>query len=346
MNYLVCYGISIGYVMGFVLTCSVLWCVISGLMLVCRLLDVSYGGGNSVWMCGDSGSIGGSLVDMLCVSRYLLCFGGIAMVSVVQWCHGLGVHVLWMGLMLHIARSTLLLSWFGRLTSALLGLGTGVVFIVVSVLGYIMAWGTLSYWGAVVIGSLLGCGGRLLFHGGVSLGWEVMGRCLMLHYLGGIVGLVVAGCHMYSLHMIGVSGSDNGNVGDGSVFVTWGFLVLCLDGMVGWCFIGLVTLVVVCLGVNLGDAVGVEMLEWLDGVSVGNTPTLIVPEWYFVWMFGVLRTCDSTIGGLLVVCVVMCSATVWMLVCVCVLSVVGLCGASSIVIGMGSSVMVCGMLLM
>lgn len=344
MNYLVCYGISIGYVMGFVLTCSVLWCVISGLM--CRLLDVSCGGGNSVWMCGDSGSIGGSLVDMLCVSRYLLCFGGIAMVSVVQWCHGLGVHVLWMGLMLHIARSTLLLSWFGRLTSALLGLVCGVVFIVVSVLGYIMAWGTLSYWGAVVIGSLLGCGGRLLFHGGVSLGWEVMGRCLMLHYLGGIVGLVVAGCHMYSLHMIGVSGSDNGNVGDGSVFVTWGFLVLCLDGMVGWCFIGLVTLVVVCLGVNLGDAVGVEMLEWLDGVSVGNTPTLIVPEWYFVWMFGVLRTCDSTIGGLLVVCVVMCSATVWMLVCVCVLSVVGLCGASSIVIGMGSSVMVCGMLLM
>ena len=44
------------------------------------------------WMGGDSG-LGGTLVDMVCMSRYLLCFGGIAMVSVVQWCHGLGVHV-------------------------------------------------------------------------------------------------------------------------------------------------------------------------------------------------------------------------------------------------------------
>lgn len=72
---------------------------------------------------------------------------------------------------------------------------------------------------------------------------------------------------------------------------------------------------VVC-GNVLGDCVGVEMLVWLDGVSSGDTPTLIVPEWYFVWMFGILRSCDSTVSGIGVVALVMCSATVCVWVCV------------------------------
>ena len=161
------YGINIAYTIGYLLTLTLMFEIAVGLFLVCELSAAqSIGGGD-----GEMSNY----ADLSGIARWLLCFGGIACVSLVQWCHVVGVGLMWVLLTLHVWRGAAYKSWSGRLCGWLSGLLSMIVCIVVSVLGYIQCWGTLSYWGGVVIGSLLGVGGRLLLHGDVALGVGALG---------------------------------------------------------------------------------------------------------------------------------------------------------------------------
>lgn len=223
-------NINIAYTCGYLLNCILVLQICSGLWLVCDSLRLVPGMSVVMSVVGDSVGVMESII------RWYGCVWGMCLVSLVEWVHVLGVSCIWLLLLCHVLRGGLYCSWLLRVLGWLMGVLSGIVCVIVSVVGYIQAWGTLSYWGGVVIGSLLGCGGRLLLHGDVLLGLDVIGRYLMLHYLVGLLMIGVVLCHISCLHGTSVGGSRVDNVVDSTVGASWLLMIWWLDWLCGCVF--------------------------------------------------------------------------------------------------------------
>jgi len=161
--------------------------------------------------------------------------------------------------------------------------------------GYVLPWGQMSFWGATVITNLfsaipiIGQSIVELLWGGFSVGNPTLNRFFSLHYLMPflIVGLVLI--HLSLLHKDGSNNplGINSNV-DTIPFYPY-FYVKDLFGFLIFLFIfG----VLVFFYPNL--------LGHSDNYIPANplvTPAHIVPEWYFLPFYAILRSIPDKLGG-------------------------------------------------
>ena len=166
-------------------------------------------------------------------------------------------------------------------------------------LGYVLPWGQMSFWGATVITSLFGAiplvGDHIvtLLWGDYSVGDAFLNRAFILHWLIAflIVGVVIF--HVIALHMtgsnnpLGVEPKDTRDTVSFHPYVTtkdlYAFLVFVL------CFM----LVMMYTPNMLGHA---------DNYIKANplvTPAHIVPEWYFLPWYAILRAIPDKLGGVI-----------------------------------------------
>jgi len=167
-------------------------------------------------------------------------------------------------------------------------------------LGYVLPWGQMSYWGAEVITNLIGAipviGEPVLIwlRGGPAIDNATLNRFFSLHYL---LPFVIAGCevlHMWALHTAG----QNNPVGilipkerekkDTLPFHPY-FTVK--DGFVIIVFLMLFSVFVFFMPNALGHA---------DNYIPANplvTPPHIVPEWYMLPFYAILRAIPDKFGG-------------------------------------------------
>lgn len=162
-------------------------------------------------------------------------------------------------------------------------------------MGYVLPWGQMSFWGATVITNLfsaipiIGQSIVELLWGGFSVGNPTLNRFFSLHYLMPflIVGLVLI--HLSLLHKDGSNNplGINSNV-DTIPFYPY-FYVKDLFGFLIFLFIfG----VLVFFYPNL--------LGHSDNYIPANplvTPAHIVPEWYFLPFYAILRSIPDKLGG-------------------------------------------------
>jgi ubiquinol-cytochrome c reductase cytochrome b subunit len=166
-------------------------------------------------------------------------------------------------------------------------------------MGYVLPWGQMSYWGATVITNLfsaipvVGQSIVTLLWGGFSVDNPTLNRFFSLHYLLPFVITGVVFLHVVALHITGSNnplGIDVKSEQDTLPFHPY----YTIKDSFGMCIYLLVFAVLVFFAPNyLGHA---------DNYIPANplvTPPHIVPEWYFLPFYAILRSVPSKLGGVI-----------------------------------------------
>ncbi len=162
-------------------------------------------------------------------------------------------------------------------------------------MGYVLPWGQMSFWGATVITNLFsaipGIGNQIvqLLWGGFSVDNPTLNRFFSLHYF---LPFAIAGVALLHLILLHQPGSNNPlgivSVFDRIPFYPY-FYVKDLFGF--FIFIWVFSLFVIYAPNYLGHP---------DNYIEANplvTPAHIVPEWYFLPFYAILRTVPDKLGG-------------------------------------------------
>lgn len=181
-------------------------------------------------------------------------------------------------------------------------------------LGYVLPWGQMSYWGATVITNLvtivpvIGKDTLLVIWGGATLCDSTLQRFYSFHFLLPFLILGLAMLHIYLLHKAGSRhpvGYDNrvaNKIAFFPYFVAKDSMVIILFFM---CYVYLVLL-------------APDLLGHPDNYIDANpcvTPSHIVPEWYFLPFYAILRCVPSKVGGALAMFIFICLMFVIPLCC-------------------------------
>jgi len=166
-------------------------------------------------------------------------------------------------------------------------------------MGYVLPWGQMSYWGAVVITnffSAIPVVGETIttwLWGGYAVGNPTLQRFFSLHYLLPFVIAGVVVLHVWALHVVGQNnpaGIEPKGDKDTVPFTPYA-TVKDAFGMV--CFMLLFAYFVFYLPNYLGHA---------DNYIPANpavTPAHIVPEWYYLPFYAILRAIPNKLLGVI-----------------------------------------------
>lgn len=162
-------------------------------------------------------------------------------------------------------------------------------------LGYVLPWGQIRFWGATVITNLFRAfpyfGESLVtwLWGGFSVGNATLTRFFTIHF---IAPMIVAGTvilHIFILHATGSNNPLGVNTSTDKIPFHWYFTIKDLTGFVVMFFLFL-RLVMFRPNI-LGEP---------DNYILANpisTPAHIVPEWYFLFAYAILRSIPNKLGG-------------------------------------------------
>src|SRR5471032_1790262 len=166
-------------------------------------------------------------------------------------------------------------------------------------MGYVLPWGQMSFWGATVITNLFSAipvvGDAVVtwLWGGFAIDNPTLNRFYALHYLLPFVIVAVVALHVVALHVHGSNnpiGIDPKGPQDTVPFHPY---YTMKDGFGVICF-----LIVYCVFVFfMPNAMG-DVANYIPANPL-VTPTHIVPEWYFLPYYAILRAIPDKLGGVL-----------------------------------------------
>ena len=182
-----------------------------------------------------------------------------------------------------------LLWWFGLIILLLM--------MATAFMGYVLPWGQISFWAATVITNLfsaipvIGDGIVNWLLGGFAVDDALLKRFYALHYLFPflIVGFVIL--HISALHTHGSNnplGIDSGGPQDSISFHPY----YTIKDLFGLSFVLTIFFLVVFYA---PDYLG-HPDNYIPADSL-KTPAHIVPEWYFLPFYGILRAIPDKLGG-------------------------------------------------
>jgi ubiquinol-cytochrome c reductase cytochrome b/c1 subunit len=166
-------------------------------------------------------------------------------------------------------------------------------------MGYVLPWGQMSFWGATVITNLFSAipvvGDSIVtwLWGGFAIGNPTLNRFYALHYLLPFIIVAVVALHVVALHVHGSNnplGIDPKGPQDTVPFHPY---YTMKDGFGVLCFL----LVYACFVFFMPNALG-DVANYIPANPL-VTPTEIVPEWYFLPFYAILRAIPDKLGGVL-----------------------------------------------
>jgi ubiquinol-cytochrome c reductase cytochrome b subunit len=216
----------------------------------------------------------------------------------IRYLHLNGASMFFVFVYMHIGRGIYFGSfYYPRNTLWNIGVIIFLVMMGVAFLGYVLPWGQMSFWGATVITNMLsaipwiGKSFVEFVWGGFSVGNATLNRFFALHFFLPfiLVGIVLG--HMYALH---VHGSNNylGITSNLDKIPFHPYFVI--KDVVGFLFFFLIFFSFVYYSPN--------SLGHPDNYIEANplvTPTHIVPEWYFLPFYAILRSIPNKLGGVI-----------------------------------------------
>jgi ubiquinol-cytochrome c reductase cytochrome b subunit len=170
-----------------------------------------------------------------------------------------------------------------------------ILMIVTAFLGYILPWGQMSFWAAMVITSLLAVipliGADLIFllWGGFSIHDATLHRFYSLHFAFPFLILILTIVHLFLLHEFG----SNNPLGI-TAFLDWipfSPYYILKDCLMIFVFLILICYIIFVVPDLLGHSINFEKANFLV------TPVHIVPEWYFLFFYAVLRSVTNKLLG-------------------------------------------------
>ena len=222
----------------------------------------------------------------------------------IQSMHAVGASMFFIAVYIHMFRGLYYGSYKApREVLWILGVLILLVMMATGFLGYTLPWGQMSFWGVTVITNLfssldeiipgLGTAVVTWLWGGYSVTGTTLNRFFSLHYLLPFVifGLVVL--HVWALHVVGQNNPTGIEVKTKSDTVPMSPFAIMKDLFALAVFLILFSWFVFFAPDYLGHA---------DNYIPANalvTPAHIVPEWYFLPFYAILRAIPSKLGGVI-----------------------------------------------
>jgi len=162
-------------------------------------------------------------------------------------------------------------------------------------MGYVLPWGQMSFWGATVITNLFSAipvvGGSIVewLWGGFSVSNATLNRFFSLHYL---MPFVIAGLTIVHLSLLHKVGSNNPIGCNKNVEVTPFYPYFYVKDLLAFfVLLSLFSFFVFYYPNTLGHSD-----NYIEANSL-VTPPHIVPEWYFLPFYAILRSIPDKLGG-------------------------------------------------
>uniref|UniRef100_A0AAU8HNI2 Cytochrome b n=1 Tax=Porifera sp. TaxID=3140030 RepID=A0AAU8HNI2_9METZ len=213
---------------------------------------------------------------------------------ILRYLHANGASMFFLCVYFHIGRGL----YYGSYTKVIVW-NVGVVLfflmIITSFIGYVLPWAQMSFWAATVITNLLSAipyiGDDIVkwVWGGFSVSNATLNRFFSLHYLLPFVLAGLAIIHLIALH----EGGSNNPIGIRSDIDKVPFHhYYALKDLYGVIVFTLVLSILAFLfPYSLGDA------ENFKPANPLVTPVHIKPEWYFLFVYAILRSIPNKLGG-------------------------------------------------
>jgi len=213
-----------------------------------------------------------------------------------RYLHANGASMFFFVVFIHTFRNIYYSSYsYPRQSVWFVGIIIFVLMIVTGFLGYVLPWGQMSFWGATVITNLFTAvpffGKKILMilWGGYSITTATLVRFYALHFLLPFVILGLALVHVYLLHLVG---SNNPLGVNFSLDRSYFFLYTIKD------FNGLLFFVIYFLFFVFASP---NYLGHSDNYIEADpllTPSHIVPEWYLLLFYAILRSIPDKLLGI------------------------------------------------
>lgn len=215
----------------------------------------------------------------------------------IQSLHANGARIFFIFIYLHIARGIFYGSYLRNKITWISGVVIYLISMIVAFIGYLLPWGQIRYWGATVITNLfsavpiVGADLVMWLWGGFRVGGPTLRRFFVGHFTLPFLLIFLILLHLSALHIKGSSNplgvnSHRIKMSFHSYF-SWKDSVGFALGLCG------IFIIVFFIPYFLGDP------ENFMGANELVTPTHIKPEWYFLWLYAILRSIPNKLGGVI-----------------------------------------------
>lgn len=165
-------------------------------------------------------------------------------------------------------------------------------------LGYVLPWGQISFWGAIVITNLLSAIpyiGQIIVEwlwGGFSINNSTLNRFFSFHFILPLIIIIIVFIHLIVLH---ISGSSNPIHSKNNIYKIIFYPYFLIKD--------LITIILVLLFFIYINLQYPYILRDPDNFKIANpiiTPSHIKPEWYFLFAYSILRSIPNKLGGVII----------------------------------------------
>jgi ubiquinol-cytochrome c reductase cytochrome b subunit len=220
-----------------------------------------------------------------------------------RYMHANGASMFFIVVYLHMFRGL----YYGSYASPrelvwIVGVVLFLLMIITAFIGYVLPWGQMSFWGATVITSLASAiplVGDEITHwlwGGFSVDNATLNRFFSLHYLLPFIIVGASVVHLAALHQYG-SNNPLGSLANVDKLPFYPYFYV--KDLLGWvCFAFFFSIFIYFYPNLLGHP---------DNYIPANpmsTPAHIVPEWYFLPVYAILRSIPNKLGGVAAIALV------------------------------------------
>lgn len=213
-----------------------------------------------------------------------------------KYSHANGASFFFICVYIHIGRGLYYSSYLKR---KLWNVGVIIVLLMmlIAFIGYVLPWGQMSFWGATVITNFVSAipyiGITILewIWGGFSVSNATLGRFFSFHYLFPFILAAFVLIHIIFLHEAGSNSPLGLNVSSDKISFHNYFIIKDLLGFIVL-FIFLSIIIFYYPNV-LGDPE-----NYIKANSL-VTPVHIMPEWYFLFAYAILRSIPNKLGGVI-----------------------------------------------
>jgi quinol-cytochrome oxidoreductase complex cytochrome b subunit len=277
-----------------------------------RNLNIWYTFGGILTFCLGVQIVTGIVLAMHFVPNENLAFDSVENIMrdvnygwLMRYIHSNGASMFFVAVYIHMFRGL----YFGSYKAPrellwILGVIIYLLMMATAFFGYVLPWGQMSFWGATVITNFFSALDQIIPHlgtaistwlwGGFAVGDATLNRFFSLHYLLPFIIAGVVGLHIWALHVPGNNNPLGIDVKGPQDTVPFHPYYTAKDAFY-LCLFVLVFAALVFYAPNL--------LGNPDNYTPANplvTPTDIVPEWYLLPFYAMLRSVPQKLIGVLV----------------------------------------------
>jgi len=205
-----------------------------------------------------------------------------------------GASIFLLFIYIHIARRIYYMSFY-IIKTWNTGVTIFIFTIITAFIGYVLPWGQISFWAATVITNIFSAIPYLGNHtvswlwGGFAVSNATLNRFFILHFLLPFIILLLIILHFIILHETGSNNPLGINSNSDRVpFHTY----FTLKDILGFT----ISITILLILITLSPNILLDPENFIEANPI-TTPNHIQPEWYFLWLYAILRSVPNKLGG-------------------------------------------------